>query len=146
MDGCSKPVSTRWPRRARQQQHAGADCAKFALTQLAFWLLAVTHGRAKNFSIQHRRGAQFHLAPLYDVLSAWPINGCGPNQLPYQRANLAMALQGQNLHRGLNEIDVKHGQRLAVSCGPGVFDRMTAMVERVDDAPGMGASRAGKLS
>jgi serine/threonine-protein kinase HipA len=115
-------------------EHADEDRATFALAQLAFWLLAATDGHAKNFSIQHRRGGRFHLAPLYDVLSAWPIIGRGPNQLPYQRAKLAMALRGQNAHYRLNEIHVRHWQRLAASCGPDVFGRMTAMVEQVDNA------------
>ena len=115
-------------------EQADEDRATFAMAQLAFWLLAATDGHAKNFSIRHRRGGQFHLAPLYDVLSAWPIIGRGPNQLPYQRAKLAMALRGQNARYRLNEINVRHWQRLAASCGPDVFDRMTAMVERVDDA------------
>jgi serine/threonine-protein kinase HipA len=115
-------------------EHAIEDRATFALAQLAFWLLAATDGHAKNFSIQHRRGGRFGLAPLYDVLSAWPIIGRGPNQLPYQRAKLAMAIRGQNVHYRLGEIDVRHWQRLAASCGPGVFDRMTAMVQRVDNA------------
>jgi serine/threonine-protein kinase HipA len=115
-------------------EQADEDRATFALAQLAFWLLAATDGHAKNFSIQHRRGGRFHLAPLYDVLSAWPIIGRGPNQLPYQRAKLAMALRGQSAHYRLNEIDVRHWQRLATSCGPDVFDRMTATVEQVDDA------------
>ena len=106
----------------------------FALAQLAFWLLAATDGHAKNFSIQHRRGGHFHLAPLYDVLSAWPIIGRGSNQLPYQRAKLAMALRGQNAHYRLGEIEVRHWQRLAASCGPRVWDRMKDMVERLDDA------------
>ena len=59
-------------------EHADEDRSTFALTQLAFWLLAATDGHAKNFSIQHRRAGRFHLAPLYDVLSArisWPTNG-----------------------------------------------------------------------
>ena len=115
-------------------EQADEDRATFALAQLAFWLLAATDGHAKNFSIQHRRGGRFHLAPLYDVLSAWPIIGRGPNQLPYQRAKLAMALRGHNAHYRLNEINLRHWERLAASCGPGVFDRMTAMVERVNDA------------
>ena len=115
-------------------EHARDDRATFALAQLAFWLLAATDGHAKNFSIQHRRGGRFHLAPLYDVLSAWPIIGRGPNQLPYQRARLAMALRGQNAHYRLNEIHVRHWQKLAVACGPDVFDQMTAMVERIDSA------------
>ena len=115
-------------------EQAGQDRATFALAQLAFWLLAATDGHAKNFSIQHRRGGQFHLAPLYDVLSAWPIIGRGSNQLPYQRAKLAMAVRGQDAHYRLNEIQVRHWRRLADSCGTDVFDRMTAMVERVDGA------------
>lgn len=89
---------------ARRQRAEGAlqaaggclDRATFALAQLAFWLLAATEGHAKNFSIRHRRGGRFHLAPLYGVLSAWPIIGRGANQLPYQRAKLARALGDQN--------------------------------------------------
>ena len=115
-------------------EQASEDCATFALAQLAFWLLAATDGHAKNFSIQHRRGGRFHLAPLYDVLSAWPIIGRGPNQLAYQRAQLAMAVRGQNAHCRLGEIEARHWRRLAASCGPPVWDRMTAMVARVDAA------------
>ncbi|MEO8123254.1 MAG: type II toxin-antitoxin system HipA family toxin [Burkholderiales bacterium] len=115
-------------------EQAKEDRAAFALAQLAFWLLAATDGHSKNFSIQHRRGGQFHLAPLYDVLSAWPIIGRGSKQLPYQRAKLAMALRGQNAHYRLTEIHLRHWQRLAASCGTDVFDRMTVMVERVNGA------------
>ena len=115
-------------------EHADEDRSTFALTQLAFWLLAATDGHAKNFSIQHRRAGRFHLAPLYDVLSAWPIIGRGPNQLAYQRAKLAMAVRGQNAHYRLGEIEARHWRRLAASCGPGVWDRMTDMVARVDEA------------
>ena len=115
-------------------EQADEDRATFALAQLTFWLLAATDGHAKNFSIQHRRGGRYNLAPLYDVLSAWPIIGRGPNQLAYQRASLAMAIRGRNAHYRLNEIDVRHWQRLAASCGSAVWQRMTAMVERVDDA------------
>ena len=115
-------------------EHAIEDRTTFAMAQLAFWLLAATDGHAKNFSIQHRRGGRFGLTPLYDVLSAWPIIGRGPNQLPYHRAKLAMAVRGQSVHCRLGEIDVPHWQRLAASCGPGVFDRMAAMVERVENA------------
>ena len=110
------------------------DRATFALAQLSFWLLAATEGHAKNFSIRHRRGGRFHLAPLYGVLSAWPIIGRGANQLPYQRAKLARALGDQNAHYRLDETHARHWQRLAASCGPGVFGRMTAMVEEVDNA------------
>jgi serine/threonine-protein kinase HipA len=115
-------------------EQADDDRATFALAQLAFWLLAATDGHAKNFSIQHRRGGRFGLTPLYDVLSAWPIIGSGPNRLPYQRAKLAMAIRGKNVHYRLREIGTAHWQRLASSCGPDVWARMTAMVESVDGA------------
>lgn len=115
-------------------EQAIEDRATFTMAQLAFWLLAATDGHAKNFSIQHRRGGRFGLAPLYDVLSAWPIIGSGPNRLPYQRAKLAMAIRGKNVHYRLSEIDIRHWQRLASLCGPDVWARMTAMVESVAGA------------
>jgi len=122
-------------------EHADQDRATFALTQLAFWLLAAgcwllaaTDGHAKNYSIRQRRGGRFHLAPLYDVLSAWPIIGRGPNQLAYQRAKLAMSLRGRHTHYRLGDIEVRHWQRLAASCGPGVWVQMIPLVARVDDA------------
>ena len=115
-------------------EQADEDRAMFALAQLAFWPLAATDGHAKNFSIRHRRGGRFHLAPPYDVLSAWPIIGRGANRLPCQRAKLAMALGDQNAHYRLDEIRVRPWQRLAASCGTGVFGRMTALAERVDNA------------
>ena len=65
-------------------EDADKDRAVFALAQLAFWLMAAIDGHAKNFSIQHRRGGRFSLTPLYDVLSAWPIIGDGPNRIAYQ--------------------------------------------------------------
>ncbi|MCK7499861.1 MAG: HipA domain-containing protein [Comamonadaceae bacterium] len=64
---------------------ADEDRATFALAQLAFWLMAATDGHAKNFSLRHRRGGRFGLTPLYDVLSARPIIGTGPNQVAYPR-------------------------------------------------------------
>lgn len=65
------------------------DVRTFVLTQLAFWLLAAIDGHAKNFSLFLRRDG-YTLTPLYDVLSAWPIIGHGPNMLPIQKAKLEM--------------------------------------------------------
>ena len=115
-------------------ENADDDRAAFALAQLAFWLLAATDGHAKNFSIQHRRGGRFRLAPLYDVLSAWTVIGDGRNHIPYERARLAMAVRGdKNTHYRLRDIQPRHWRRLADRCGPGVWERMTAMVASVDD-------------
>ena len=114
-------------------EDADEDRAVFALAQLAFWLLAATDGHAKNFSLRQRRGGRFSLTPLYDVLSAWPIVGDGPNHIAYQRAKLAMAIRGErNAHYRLRDILPRHWQRLAASSGAGVWERMKAMVDSVD--------------
>ena len=114
---------------------AAADCAHFALTQLAFWLLAATDGHAKNYSLWHQRGGTFGLTPLYDVLSAWPIIGEGPNLVSEHKATLAIALRAKTKHYKLGEIRVRHWQALAQSCGaPNVWPKMQGMVRRVDAA------------
>ena len=118
-----------------RSERAAEDRATLALAQLAFWLMAATDGHAKNFSIHHRRGGRFALTPLYDVLSAWPIIGNGPNHIAYQRAKLAMAIRGEkNMHYALRDIQARQWQRLAQLCGPAVWERMQALVAGVDDA------------
>jgi serine/threonine-protein kinase HipA len=114
---------------------ADTDRTRFALTQLAFWLLAATDGHAKNFSIFHYRGGAFGLTPLYDVISAWPIIGEGPNLISAHAARLAMALRAKNTHYKLNEIRARHWMHLAQRSGvPGVWERMLEMTRSVDAA------------
>lgn len=112
--------------------HAEEDRTTFVLAQFAFWLLAATDGHAKNFSIQHQRGGRFHMTALYDVLSAWPIIGDGPNEIPYRRAKLAMGVKAGNMHYRLGEIQPRHWHRLATAVGAGVWPRVVAMAESVD--------------
>lgn len=114
--------------------HAGGDKLVFVKAQLAFWLMAATDGHAKNFSIFLTRGGGFHMTPLYDVLSAWPIIGNGASQVSPRRAKLAMALRGKNVHYHLHEIYTRHWQTLAQQSGvPGAFDAMVALVLQVPD-------------
>jgi serine/threonine-protein kinase HipA len=115
--------------------NAAHDKLTFVLAQLAFWLMAATDGHAKNFSIFLERGGGYHLTPLYDVLSAWPIIGNGPNQISPRRAKLSMALRGKNVHYHLHEIHTRHWQQLAAQSGvPDAFDQMVARVLQVPDA------------
>lgn len=86
--------------------------ATFLLSQLSFWLLAAIDGHGKNFSIFHLRGGNYALTPLYDVLSAWPVIGHGRNELPLERAKLAMAVHGSRPHYRLNEITGRHWREL----------------------------------
>jgi serine/threonine-protein kinase HipA len=116
-------------------QQADLDRTNFVLTQLAFWLLAATDGHAKNFSIFHHAGGNYSLTPLYDVLSAWPIIGHGPNQISIHKAKLAMALRAKNAHYKIREIQARHWLNLAQSCGAaGVWQKMVTMTEDVDSA------------
>lgn len=113
-------------------EHAEDDRATFVLTQFAFWLLAATDGHAKNFSVQHRRGGRYGLTPLYDVLSAWPIIGHGPNQVDYQRAKLAMGVKAGNMHYRLRDIKPRHWRQLANSAGNEVWERLCGMAETTE--------------
>lgn len=70
--------------------------------------------------------------PLYDVLSAWPIIGEGPNLVSEHDARLAMALRGKSVHYKLREIRVRHWQALAQRCGaPGVWEATLRMAQDV---------------
>ena len=114
---------------------ADTDRRDFVLTQLAFWMLAATDGHAKNFSIFHRRGSTFTMTPLYDVISAWPIIGEGPNRVSEHAARLAMALHSKNTHYKLRDIRARHWMTLAQRCGvDGVWERMIEMAQGVDAA------------
>ena len=116
-------------------ERANEDRAHFVLSQLAFWLLAATDGHAKNFSLFHHRGGSFALTPLYDVISAWPIIGKGPNLVPERAAKLAMALHSKNTHYRLHEIHARHWMALAQRCGvTGVWHQMIAMTLDVEAA------------
>ena len=115
--------------------NADTDKLTFIQAQLAFWLMAATDGHAKNFSIFLQRGGGFHMTPLYDVLSAWPITGTGPNQVHPRRTKLAMALRSKNTHDHLHEITTRHWQALAQQSGvPDALDQMVGLVLQVPEA------------
>jgi serine/threonine-protein kinase HipA len=110
------------------------DRLMLAKAQLAFWLLAAPDGHAKNFSIFLRRDG-YVLTPLYDVISAWPVIGRGPNRWAEQTVKLAMAVRGKRPHRELNRIAYRHWAGLAVQTGaPDALEQMTAMVQSAPDA------------
>lgn len=94
--------------------HAEDDRRRFFKAQIIFWLLAATDGHAKNFSISIGPQGHYHLTPLYDVLSAWPLIGNGNNQMPWQKGKLAMAVRGSSNYYLLSRIQrrhwIKHGE------------------------------------
>jgi serine/threonine-protein kinase HipA len=99
--------------RLRGSSMAGRDRETFLAAQLLFWLLAAPDGHAKNFSIFLERGGAFRLTPLYDVLSAWPVIGDGPNKLPWKKVAMAMALRAGNGHYRMAEIQRRHWNEAA---------------------------------
>lgn len=111
-----------------------ADALAFCKVQLAFWLLAAPDGHAKNFSIFLRRNG-YVLTPLYDVVSAWPVIGRGPNQWSFQKVTLAMAVRGKTSHRHLDRISVRHWRQLALRTGESAaFQQMVGLVEEAEVA------------
>lgn len=116
-------------------ENPDADRARFVLSQLAFWLLAATDGHAKNFSLHQHAGGGYGLTPLYDVLSAWPIIGGKRNQLPLQKAKLAMGLPGQRVHYRLMEISTRNWQELATHARvPSLWPLMQSFVDSASAA------------
>jgi len=91
----------------------------FFQAQVLFWMLRATDGHAKNFSIFLRPGGAYELAPLYDVLSAYPIMGTGANKLSPFKAKMAMAVRTRNTHWKMHEILRRHW--LAVGAEHGVL-------------------------
>ncbi len=104
----------------QQSQQAEADMYTLMATQLLFWILRAPDGHAKNFSIQLLAGEQrFKMTPLYDVMSAYPVMGNGPNQWAEQNIKMAMAPLGKNKHYMAHKITRRHFNSTAKTVGYG---------------------------
>jgi serine/threonine-protein kinase HipA len=95
------------------------DIRTFLKTQIVFWMLRATDGHAKNFSIFLLAGDRYRLTPMYDVLSAWPIIGHGPNLIPPQKVKMAMAWLGKRRHYLADSTLRRHFDATAFKCGYG---------------------------
>jgi serine/threonine-protein kinase HipA len=93
------------------------DRGAFFKAQVFFWLLAAPDGHAKNFSVFIERGGRFRLAPLYDIMSAYPVMGHGPGQIPPEKLKLAMAFAGKNRHYEWGKLGMRHIRETARRCG-----------------------------
>jgi serine/threonine-protein kinase HipA len=101
----------------RQSENSVADLRTLMATQILFWMLRAPDGHAKNFSIQLLPRGRFRLAPLYDVMSAYPVLGNGPNQWAPQQLKLSMALLGKNRHYSMHSIVRRHFNSTAQQLG-----------------------------
>jgi serine/threonine-protein kinase HipA len=82
--------------------------------QLLFWMLAAIDGHAKHYSIFHLAGGLYHLTPLYDVISVYPLVAAG--QIDRQRVSMAMAVHGKNRHSRWDMISRRHWLENARTC------------------------------
>jgi serine/threonine-protein kinase HipA len=86
------------------------DRLTFFRANVIFWLIGATDGHAKNFSVSLSTGGRFHLAPLYDVLTAQP--SVDARQIRRNQMKLAMAV-GNNRHYRINTIVPRHFEESA---------------------------------
>lgn len=118
---------------------ANADRFNFFKTQIIFWLLAAIDGHAKNYSVFLLRDAKFKLTPAYDILSAHPVLGSGPNQFSPFKVKLAMAVKGIHYHYKLMEVQKKHWLNHAAIVGLGdnvavsMIDEIVSRTDKVID-------------
>lgn len=103
----------------RQSVNAEADMKTLMTAQVLFWLLRAPDGHAKNFSIHLLPRGRFLLTRLYDVMSAYPVLGEGPNQWSPHDIRSAMALLGKNRHYDMHGIQRRHFNSTARKVGYG---------------------------
>lgn len=120
----------------QQSESRRQDLRTLLMAQLLFWLMAATDGHAKNFSIFLLPGGRYQLTPLYDVLSAWPVTGTGPNKLDRHRLKLAMATRGKHAHYRWQDIQRRHFNHTAHLCGWGA-NMEDLITDALDRLPGV---------
>ena len=103
----------------QQSVTAQEDMRTLMAAQILFWLLRAPDGHAKNFSLRLLAGGGFQLTPMYDVMSAYPVIGSGPNEWSPREVRLAMALLGRNRHYQVDTIARHHFNSTARQVGLG---------------------------
>jgi len=92
------------------------DQQTFLKASILYWLMGATDGHAKNFSLFLLPGGRYHLAPLYDVISAQP--GIDAGKLRHAQFRLAMGV-GDNRHNVIKTITRRHFIQTANRVGIG---------------------------
>ena len=95
-------------------QEANQDRRNFMKSVFLFWVLAAIDGHAKNFSLKIESQGRYQLAPLYDVISAYPL--AKKNQMEWQKIKMAMSLKGKNRHYLWSRIQARHWISTAEKC------------------------------
>ena len=108
-------------------QQAGLDRDNFFRAQILFWLLAAIDGHAKNYSVFLEAGSAYRMAPLYDVISAYPLIARG--NILAEKARMAMSLKGRNRHYHWARIQPRHFLSTAQQVGFSTKKASTLMQE-----------------
>jgi len=107
--------------------NATVDREQFMKSVVLFWFMGAIDGHAKNFSIIIEQGGNYHLTPLYDVISAFPF------YLPQdKKLKMAMSVKGKSRHYAWREIQVRHWLEMAKLC-QFPEDRMKTILEEICD-------------
>jgi serine/threonine-protein kinase HipA len=118
-------------RTLRQSVDAKRDIETLVTAQILFWLLAAPDGHAKNFSLHLLPAARYHLTPLYDVMSIWPVEGDGASQWSWHKAKLAMSVPGTRKHYAFRDVKRRHFDLMALKCGFG--ENAEPIIEKIID-------------
>jgi len=100
-----------------QSESSEVDRRIFIKTQILFWLLAASDGHAKNFSIFLLPKGNYHLTPIYDVLSAYPVMGERSGLIHPRKIKMAMAVTGKSRHYQWYKIRKDHWLTTASKAG-----------------------------
>lgn len=90
---------------------AVADRRVFMKAQVLFWLLGAIDGHGKNFSIFLLPHGAYRLAPLYDVMSAWPM--VAKKEIDRKELRMAMSVHDTNKHYSWDEIQLRKWEHMA---------------------------------
>lgn len=105
------------------------DMDTLMATQVLFWLLRAPDGHAKNFSLRLLPRGRFHMTKLYDVMSAYPVLGDGPNKWAEHGLSVAMALHGKSRHYRVRDIQRRHFNSTSRKVGFG--DSAEPVIQRI---------------
>lgn len=125
----------------RGSANATADRYIFMKTVFLYWVMGAIDGHAKNFSIMLQPGGKYNLAPLYDVISAYPL--VLDRQLEIKHLKMAMAVRGKTKHYKWQEIQFRHWLKLSELCKfpqqnmlsimQEIFDTMEQVLNKVNN-------------
>lgn len=107
----------------------------FYCSQILFWLLAATDGHAKNFSVFIQPEGKYHLTPLYDISSSYPL--MAKKLISVEDIKMAMPLHSKPTEALWHQLERRHFLETAKSIhysverAEAILDDMLARVDLV---------------